>query len=278
MGILSNVVLVLTAIQLALAAPLRSNVSYSWEKNTQFLVFGDSYTFVQGTAGRDNYSFIGDAFDYSFTEKELLSNRIVKNWTSSGGSNWVEFLTGCYEGFPRECKNQLWDFAFAGADISSQYLTLHHNYSVDLVDQVKQWDLYAKRSLKFNPKRAIAAFFIGINDINDSAKWTNVSFPEFYDTLVGEYFNTVETVYKGGYENFLFMNLPPLDRTPGNQISANPKPNITQIQQFNDAISRHATKFARRNKDANILVFDTYTTLSGFLDNPQDYGISNTTR
>lgn len=43
------------------------------------LAFGDSYTYVQGTYGLQNYSFIGDAFNYSYTPSELLSNTIVQN-------------------------------------------------------------------------------------------------------------------------------------------------------------------------------------------------------
>lgn len=46
------------------------------------LAFGDSYTYVQGTAGRQNSTFIGDYFDFSFTEDELLSNKIVQNQVS----------------------------------------------------------------------------------------------------------------------------------------------------------------------------------------------------
>lgn len=47
------------------------------------LAFGDSYTYVQGTYGRQNYSFIGDAQNYSFTPAELLSDKIVQNQVGS---------------------------------------------------------------------------------------------------------------------------------------------------------------------------------------------------
>lgn len=48
--------------------------------NTQLrIAFGDSYTYVQGTHGHQNYSFIGDAFNFAFDEHTLLSNKIVQN-------------------------------------------------------------------------------------------------------------------------------------------------------------------------------------------------------
>jgi len=43
------------------------------------LAFGDSYTYVQGTAGRQNSTFIGDYFNFSFTEEKLLNDKIVQN-------------------------------------------------------------------------------------------------------------------------------------------------------------------------------------------------------
>jgi len=43
------------------------------------LAFGDSYTYVQGTAGRQNSTFIGDYFNFSFSEEKLLSDKIVQN-------------------------------------------------------------------------------------------------------------------------------------------------------------------------------------------------------
>lgn len=43
------------------------------------LAFGDSYTYVQGTAGLQNYSFIGDLQNFSYTPRQLVSNEIVQN-------------------------------------------------------------------------------------------------------------------------------------------------------------------------------------------------------
>jgi hypothetical protein len=47
------------------------------------IAFGDSYTYVQGTHGHQNYSFIGDQLDFSYDAQTLLSNKIVQNQVSS---------------------------------------------------------------------------------------------------------------------------------------------------------------------------------------------------
>lgn len=94
------------------------------------IAFGDSYTYVQGTLGYPNYSFIGSYLpgQFAITIEELLSDKIVQNFsgTAEGGPNWVEFLTGCglAPNFtsPQSCSMSLWDFAFAGADVSVELL------------------------------------------------------------------------------------------------------------------------------------------------------------
>jgi hypothetical protein len=112
------------AVSVSATSANQANEPFNWNSTKDLIAFGDSYTYVQGLLGRQNYSFIGDNFNVSFTPEQLLLNRIVQNQTSTaeGGPNWVEFLTGC--GFkdgltdPRLCDVRLWDFAFAGADIS----------------------------------------------------------------------------------------------------------------------------------------------------------------
>ncbi|RAL64012.1 hypothetical protein DID88_003200 [Monilinia fructigena] len=63
---------------------------FSWEDTKYFLAFGDSYTYVQGTYGLQNYSFIGDLQNFSYTPAQILSNEIIQNQigTSAGGPNW----------------------------------------------------------------------------------------------------------------------------------------------------------------------------------------------
>lgn len=90
-------------------------------------------------------------------------------------------------------------------------------------------------------------------------------------------FTSVQTLYNLGYRSYLFMNLPPLDRTPANQARSNPSPNATQITWFNNALSQHAMSFARAHPNATVQVFDAHTALSNMMDHPAQYGIVNTT-
>ncbi|THZ89591.1 lysophospholipase A [Aureobasidium pullulans] len=264
------------------AAPKKTK--FNWHDTKHVIAFGDSYTYVQGTAGRQNSTFIGDYFNFSFTEEELLHNKIVQNQTATaeGGPNWVEYLTGCglKPGLtsPLSCKTQLWDFAFGGADISTKYTPRHHNYTVMLEEQVQQFLTYAQPTLSkiVDPSKTLVAFWIGINDINDSANYA-VDFPSFYDQLISTLFASVQSVYDIGYRNFLFMNLPPLDRTPGNVLKAIPSPNTTMINWWDSSLTSHMHTFAANNPSANPFTFDVNTFLNNVLDHPDKYNIKNVT-
>ena len=97
--------------------PAHKNDSFNWRRTQSLIAFGDSYNYIQGAHGHQNYSFINDELNLAFTPAQLFANRIVQNLTGTaeGGPNWVEYLTNCVmeNGLhdPRKCNVQLWDFA-----------------------------------------------------------------------------------------------------------------------------------------------------------------------
>ncbi|KAI8950059.1 hypothetical protein F4801DRAFT_590675 [Xylaria longipes] len=195
------------------------------------IAFGDSYTSVQGTAGYPNFSSIGSYLpeQFSFLFVTLLSNKTVQNFTGTAedGPNW------------------LWYFAFAGADVSLQHLRQHHDFAIPLVNQTRQYLIWAEPVIGkgMDKSKALVVFWIGINDTNDSSNFTNMSFPAFYNELIDTMFiQSARPMYMAGYRNFLFINLPPLNRT--------------------------AAK-CRKNKDVTAMVYDANKFLNGVLDDPE---------
>lgn len=101
---------------------------------------------------------------------------------------------------------------------------LHHNYSVSFTNQIAQWNTYARPVLPVTLSKSLVVAFIGINDISDTSKYTfphpatttNNSASDFaslYSQIISTEMEALETVYEAGYRNFLFLNLPPLERT-----------------------------------------------------------------
>ncbi|KAA1469878.1 hypothetical protein DENSPDRAFT_835557 [Dentipellis sp. KUC8613] len=253
---------------------------FDWNDVKYVYAFGDSYSFVQGTAGLANFSFIGDAFDFSFSQTELLKNEIIPKNTSSDGSNWLEFLTGCFEGRPSDCHpHQLWDFSFAGADIDKSLLPLHHNFTVDLVGQVQQWAQYASSVLPRTPASAtLTAWWIGINDTGDVLGHNITDFAAFWREEMASYFGAVELAYAHGLRGaYLFVNVPPEDRSPNNLGKSSAPAIAARIEEYNAALAAHVEDFAQSHPDMNVMTFDAHTWFNDILDNAQSYGFHNTT-
>ncbi|KAH7146145.1 putative lysophospholipase A [Dactylonectria macrodidyma] len=281
--------LLLSLVGAAQAVPTSfaaSRHTFDWNKIRHIIAFGDSYTFVQGTRGRPKYSFIGDYDNnFSFTADDLLSDEIVQNFTgtSAGGPNWIEYISNCglQSGLtlPSTCRVQLWDFAFAGADISEKFTPLHHSYTVPMVNQTQQYLTWAEPVLKtqVDKSRALVTIWIGINDISDS-KLYDVDLPELYDAMIEFMFErSVKPLYKAGYHNYLFMNLPPIHRSPSYVNKVKPSLNATMVEWWNSRLSKHTSQFSRDYKSTKILLYDSFSFLNNVLDNPSDFQITNTT-
>ncbi|KAG9103584.1 hypothetical protein FRC06_009718, partial [Ceratobasidium sp. 370] len=269
--------LIVSLVILMMFALTGGSAALRWSQTKTDLAFGDSYTFVQGTLGHTGYSFWGDRFNLTITKAQVQTNEIVANVTSSDGANWIEMITGCYSGLPSRCPRTLWNFAFAGADIDPAILTLHHNYTVDLTEQVGQWEqVHKDRLLQAPGDCSMAAFFIGINDTGDTSKWKNAccitDWAAFWNTELDSYFNAVNKVYQTGLRSFLFLNVPPTDRAPGSSPGQ-----TSQIPNFNSLLAARVDSFKKDKKDTSVILFDTYTYLNGILNNATQYGFTNIT-
>ncbi|KAK2023100.1 hypothetical protein LX32DRAFT_708877 [Colletotrichum zoysiae] len=276
--------LLLIASTAVLASPVTGFVHFSWKSTEYVLTFGDSYTFVQGTEGRWAYSFIGSQLNISFTPEQLLGDRIVpgQNTSSAGGPNWVQELTGCKEGHPRDCEKQLWGFAYAGADISTTFVPLHWNHTLSYENQIYQWEAYGKPVIGADSTKTLVASWIGINDINDMADFELPfnglsTWQELYTAVVAEQLGALEAVYNAGHRHFLFLNLPPLDKNPASQVDPVSLPSTQMIKTYNDVVNQTAKSFSEKHPDSTALVFDAYSWLTRVFNDAASFSITNTT-
>ncbi|EIW59682.1 uncharacterized protein TRAVEDRAFT_121791 [Trametes versicolor FP-101664 SS1] len=254
---------------------------FNWDRTKYVYAFGDSYTFVQGTEGLTTFSFIGDAFNFSFTPQELLGDEIVPKSSSSDGSSWTEFLTGCFEGKPSDCApHQLWNFAFAGADVDKALLPLHHNFTVDLVDEVKQWVQFASHVVPHPAAETLVAWWIGINDTGDTLNrnLTETEFRAFWEQEMQSLFGAVQNAYDHDLRGtYLFFNVPPLDRSPDHLDTAVAPKYAQNILDYNAALAAHTAAFARAHPEVTVLSFDAHAWFSRVLDTPAQHGFTNIT-
>ncbi|THV00835.1 hypothetical protein K435DRAFT_750781 [Dendrothele bispora CBS 962.96] len=267
-------------LQISLILPLVPFThAFDWDSVKYVYAFGDSYSFVQGTAGFPNFSFIGDALNLAFTPEQLLSDEIIPRNTSSEGSNWLEFLTGCFEGQPSNCDRQLWDFAYAGADIDAAILPRHHPETVSLVEQVSQWATYASSVVPHPSNETMTFWWIGINDTGDTVSNTSITdFAAFWETEMDSYFKAVQLAFDNGLTTHVFINVPPEERAPGSLGSPTKATTLKDhITLFNDVLANHTSAFAEANPNATVMTFDSNAWFNSVLDDPSSFGFTNVT-
>ncbi|KAJ8503321.1 hypothetical protein ONZ45_g10951 [Pleurotus djamor] len=249
----------------------RERTHFDWNQIKHVYAFGDSYTFVQGTLGHANFSFIGDALSPTFTPEQLLSNEIVPRN--------LEFLTGCFQGRPADCAIQLWDFAFAGADIDAALLPRHHDFTVALVEQVEQWATFTSHVLPKPPASTLTAWWIGINDTGDTLSNSTITdFSAFWEKEMQSYFMAVNKAFDNGLTGaHLFINVPPEERSPSSL--GNPAKALLQkdhILLFNSILSTHTDAFESAHPSTTVLRFDAHAWFNHVLDNASEFGFTNT--
>ncbi|KAK7455161.1 hypothetical protein VKT23_011032 [Stygiomarasmius scandens] len=108
----------------------------------------------------------------------------------------------------------------------------------------------------------------------------NISQPEFYGTLMDRLSSQLEELYETGARSFLFLTVPPTDRSPlflqqGKDVVARLTPLIAD---YNQKLTRTAENFKANHTDLDtITVFDTQPVFNILLDNAKALGFVNET-
>ncbi|KAG8987594.1 hypothetical protein FRB94_002622 [Tulasnella sp. JGI-2019a] len=175
-----------------------------------------------------------------------------------------------------------YNFAYGGATINATLVTPYLPTVLSLGDQVDEYlNSVASRpaSTPWTPENSLFSFFIGINDIGNS--WYQAgSRTAFNNVLLDNYFALVQKVYNTGARNFLFINVPPVDRSPLMlaEPAASQAGEKTVINEFNLQLAARVAKFDLSQKGVKALYYDSHTRVTEILDNPTKYGfIDNTT-
>ena len=115
-----------------------------------------------------------------------------------------------------------------------------------------------------------AAFF-GINDVGNAYYRTNSS--DIFAAEFKEYAALVDIMYQTGARNFLFLNTPPVDRSPltAAQGAASQALEKTAIAAWNANVTALAANLTKTYKDATTFVFDTNAAFTQVLDNPDSH-------
>ena len=257
----------MTALTLAFAAVLTLGVSnaappsYShwpgWAGINHMFVFGDSYT----TTG----------FNLSLAQPSKanpLGNPAYPGYTASNGPNWVDFLAETYNATFLKAVNLAYGGATVDQNLIAQYLPTVLSFRQQVEDEYLP--TYASHPSHFNwkPDNTLFASFFGINDVGNSYQNANASTVLAED--IAEYASLIDTIYQSGARNFLFLNVPPVNRAPLTTAQGKAIQKLERgfIEAYNHNISHLAKNLSSTYSDATTFVFNTNEIFRQVLNDP----------
>jgi phospholipase/lecithinase/hemolysin len=150
-----------------------------------------------------------------------------------------------------------------------------------VTDQVNQFlDTVANKpaSTPWNSENSLFSIWIGINDLGNSY-FRSQNESAFDTTLLNAEFALVQKLYNVGARNFLFLNVPPTDRSP--LLLAQPASSQSllkaNILDFNTQLAKFAQNFKAKNSGVTTFLWDANAAFTTILDNPKAFGFIDAT-
>ncbi|KAJ6468521.1 hypothetical protein C8R47DRAFT_805640 [Mycena vitilis] len=228
---------------------------------TYWFPFGDSYT----TTGFDPNSTLPSVGN-------PLGNPPFPGFTGAGGENFVGFDTVTYN------KSTIlnYNYAYGGATIDATLVTPYLPTVLSLTDQVNQFLAGAAKKPVTAPWTSANSLFtvwIGINDIGNSFG-NGGDRSAFSDTLLNAYFALVQKLVGAGARNFLFINVPPIDRSPLMlaQPAASQALEKSVIAGFNTKLAAKISSFEANNTGVTTWLWDSNAAFTTILNAPTQFG------
>ncbi|RAK97838.1 putative cellulose-binding GDSL lipase/acylhydrolase [Aspergillus ibericus CBS 121593] len=229
---------------------------------TYFFTFGDSYS-------QTGFSTSGTQPSAS----NPMGNPDLGTGTTTNGPNWIGYLTTT----ENTSLVLSYNLAVGGATIDNSLVSA---YAGDVRSQVKLFeDVYSTKpaSAPWTPQNAVFGVWIGINDIGNA--FYNTDAETFTPKLINRLLSLVEEIYENGGRKFLFLNVPPTDRTPffidqGNETTAAVK---SYLAVYNRNLKEKVEEWGVEKGDVTTVLYDSWSFMSKILDDPTAYGFPDAT-
>jgi phospholipase/lecithinase/hemolysin len=225
----------------------------------------------------DSYSQTG--FSITGTKPSAanpIGNPAFPGYTTTNGENWIDFLISKHNSSLIFSYN----FASGGATTDASLVTPFQSTVLSLVDQVSEFsnNLASKPSYApWTSENALFATWIGVNDVGN--KWSDSSWSTLSQKIIDRYFSQMQILYNAGARNFLFLTVPPIQKTP--LVLAESTATQTQegaaVVSYNQLLEAGVDAFKKNNTGITAFVFDTTTPFNAAISNPTAYGAPDAT-
>ncbi|KAI0800239.1 hypothetical protein C8Q74DRAFT_1235266 [Fomes fomentarius] len=242
------------------------------DKANFWFSFGDSYT-------QTGFNISGNVP----APGNPLGNPTYPGYTAVGGVNWVDVETVKYN----KSLVLTYNYAYGGATINASLVQPYEPTVLSLIDQVDLFFQQAAGKPAFAPwtsENALFSVWIGINDIGNSY-YQSGDRDAFSDVLLDSYFGQVQRLVSiaaslnAGARNFLFVNVPPIDRSPlmlGQSQDAQALEKQV-IAGYNSKLVARAASLKAANSGVKTWIWDSNTAFTTVLNNPTKFGFADAT-
>ncbi|KIM33763.1 carbohydrate esterase family 16 protein [Serendipita vermifera MAFF 305830] len=230
--------------------------------------FGDSYT-------QTGFTVTGEQPSSS----NAFGNPTYPGYTACGSvPNWIDYAATTLN----STLVKVYNHAYGGATIDATLVVPYSSSVLSLGDQVNNFLTYNAPGKTYYPgwssSNAIFSIWVGINDIGNSY-YLSGDRSAFDTTLLNRYFELVTSLYNVGARHFLFLTVPPIERSPlmlAQADSARAAEKVV-IADYNSQLASMAASFASSHSGVTTQIFDTQVTVNAMLDNPTAYGLTDAT-
>ncbi|APA08891.1 hypothetical protein SS1G_02708 [Sclerotinia sclerotiorum 1980 UF-70] len=255
----------LALVGCTLASPTESIKSRATTDTKYLFSFGDSYSQT--------------GFEITGTKPSAanpIGNPAFPGWTTDNGINWIGHLVETYN----SSLILSYNLAYGGAVVDASIVTPYEptvltfvNQTAEFIDNLSP----APTDVTWTADNSLFALWFGVNDIGNSYWLSNET--DVISAIFDSYFAHAKILYDAGARNFLFLNCPPIDRSPmmlayGNSVTSL-EANV--ISAYNTELKARVAAFESANTGLTTYVFDTQAPFNTALDAPTAYGATNAT-
>ncbi|EJF66374.1 hypothetical protein DICSQDRAFT_97426 [Dichomitus squalens LYAD-421 SS1] len=226
-------------------------------------VIGPSW---RGYAGLRHLVIFGDSYSdvgYLYNKEDTIPSDEAPlgiefpgiTWAEPAMPNWVGHLITEYSPGTHLL---VYDYAVGGDTVGGIRKQVQVNF-LPRVGEKPSWAPWSAQDTLF-------VTWIGINDCGQ------IEIPSVPETLE-ELFVEQEVLYQAGARNFLFIDVPPIHRTPVGTFNSGIQPDFRRIyEMWNSTLRERIVQFSAAHRDITTLLFSSWDTFTRVLDDPVAHG------
>lgn len=225
-------------------------------------IFGDSYSRTGFRLENDQPS-----------PENPLGNPPYPGKTSANGPNWVDFLTTTWN----ETYVETINFSRGGAVVDKALVPASSPVKAlrDQVEDLYQFDYAGHPSFfDWRPQTTLFGIWIGFNDMTNGRRKNKD--PLVFEKSIDEYARLVGELYRSGARNFLFLTLPPVERTPMIIAWGSSKVRrvTADVAEWNRNLAKLVQDLEERHPDVTTFTYDIHKLFTEVMDDHTQYEIT----